>query len=340
MRVRGYSEEFAQRLYKQMMGFGEYGFPESHSASFALLAYDSAWIKHYEPAAFTCALLNSQPMGFYAPAQLVRDAREHGVEVRPVDVQESCIQCSLERREEDEKPALRLGLCLVKSLSDEGAKRVEEARRERRFESVQDLAKRSALDRRDLEALAAAGALAALSGNRHLAFWEVAGTERPLPLAPAPSRAGNIEEGRPLLAAPTEGQSVVADYSSVGLTLGRHPMALLRERLRKRLLSAADLKCVAHGKWVRTAGIVLMRQRPQSASGVTFVTLEDETGQVNLLVWESVGREQRRALVESRLLEAYGELQREEGVTHLIARELIDRSALLGELLTRSRDFH
>jgi error-prone DNA polymerase len=339
MRVRGYSEEFAQRLYKQMMGFGEYGFPESHSASFALLAYDSAWLKHHEPAAFTCALLNSQPMGFYAPAQLVRDAREHGVEVRSVNVQESGVKCTLEIRENG-KPALRLGLCLVKSLSKEGAQRVESARIEKRFESVQDLAKRSALDRGDLEALAAAGALSALSGNRHLAFWEVAGTERPLPLAPTPSRAGNLEEGRPLLAAPTEGQSIVADYSSVGLTLGRHPMALLRERLRKRLLSAADLKCVAHGKWVRTAGIVLMRQRPQSASGVTFLTLEDETGQVNLLVWESVGQKQRRALVESRLLEAYGELQREEGVTHLIVRELIDRSGLLGELLTRSRDFH
>jgi error-prone DNA polymerase len=339
MRVRGYSEEFAQRLYKQMMGFGEYGFPESHSASFALLAYDSAWLKHHEPAAFTCALLNSQPMGFYAPAQLVRDAREHGVEVCPVDVQESAVQCTLERRE-DGGPALRLGLCLVKSLSDEGAKRVESARREARFASVQDLAKRSALDRKDLEALAAAGALAALSGNRHLAFWEVAGTERPLPLAPAPLRPGSIEEGRPLLAAPTEGQSIVADYASVGLTLGRHPMALLRDRLRKRLFTAADLKRAVHGKWVRTAGIVLMRQRPQSASGVTFITLEDETGQVNLLVWESVGQQQRQAMVEARLLEVYGELQREEGVTHLIAHELIDRSGLLGELLTRSRDFH
>jgi hypothetical protein len=311
----------------------------SHSASFALLAYDSAWLKHHEPAAFTCALLNSQPMGFYAPAQLVHDAREHGVEVRAVDVQASGVECTLERRE-DGKPALRLGLCLVKSLSKEGAQRVESARIEKRFESVQDVAKRSALDRGDLEALAAAGAFAALSGNRHLAFWEVAGTERSLPLAPAALRAGNLDEGRPLLQAPTEGQSIVADYSSVGLTLGRHPMALLRERLRNRLLSAADLKCAAHGKWVRTAGIVLMRQRPQTASGVTFLTLEDETGQVNLLVWESVGQKQRRALVESRLLEAYGELQREEGVTHLIVRDLIDRSALLGELLTRSRDFH
>ena len=339
MRARGYSDEFAQRLYKQMMGFGEYGFPESHSASFALLAYDSAWLKHHEPAAFTCALLNSQPMGFYAPAQLVRDAREHAVEVRPVDVQASGVKCTLERRA-DGKPALRLGLCLVKSLSQEGAQRVESARIDKRFESVQDLAKRSALDRGDLEALASAGALAELSGNRHLAFWEVAGTERPLPLAPAPLRAGNLDEGRPLLQAPTEGQSIVADYSAVGLTLGRHPMALLRERLREKLLSAAELRCVAHGKWVRTAGIVLMRQRPQSAGGVTFLTLEDETGQVNLLVWESVGQKQRRALVDSRLLEAYGELQREEGVTHLIVRELIDRSALLGELLTRSRDFH
>ena len=338
MRARDYSDDFAQRLYKQMMGFGEYGFPESHSASFALLAYDSAWLKHHEPAAFTCALLNSQPMGFYAPAQLVRDAREHGVEVRAVDVQESDFECTLERREDGE-PALRLGLCLVKSLSDVGAKRVAAARLEKRFESVQDLARRSALERGDMEALAAAAALAALSGNRHLAFWEVAGTERALPLAPAPWRAGSLEEGRPLLEAPTEGQRIVADYASVGLTLGRHPMALLRERLRKRLLSAADLNGVAHGKWARTAGIVLMRQRPQSASGVTFLTLEDETGQVNLIVWESVGREQRRALVESRLLEVYGELQREEGIMHLIARELIDRSALLGGLLTPSRDF-
>jgi DNA-directed DNA polymerase III PolC len=311
----------------------------SHSASFALLAYSSAWLKCHKPAAFTCALLNSQPMGFYAPAQLVRDAREHGVEVRPVDVQESDYECTLERREEGGEAALRLGLILVKSLSETGAKRLVAARAAGHFESVQALAKRAALDRGDLEALAAAGALAALSGNRHLAFWEVAGTEKALPLAPPSLRPGSIEEGRPLLQAPTEGQRIIADYSSVGLTLGRHPMALLRDGLRKRLLSAAELGCVAHGKWVRTAGIVLMRQRPQSASGVTFLTIEDETGQVNLVVWESVGRAQRRALVESKLLEVYGELQRQDGITHLIARQLTDRSALLGRLLTRSRDF-
>jgi error-prone DNA polymerase len=257
-----------------------------------------------------------------------------------VDVQESAYESTLERREDGE-PALRLGMRMVKSLSEAAGMRVEAARIERRFESVQDLARRAALERGDLEALAAAGALAALSGNRHLAYWEVAGTERSLPLAPQGERAGSLEEGRPLLEAPTEGQRIVADYASVGLTLGRHPMALLRHRLvRNRLLTAADLNCVAHGKRVRTAGIVLMRQRPQSANGVTFLTLEDESGQVNVIVWESVGREQRRAMIESRLLEVQGELQRQEGIMHVIARRLIDRSSLLGELLTRSRDFH
>lgn len=340
MAARGYPREFAQRIYKQMLGFGEYGFPESHAASFALLVYDSSWLKYHEPAAFTCALLNSQPMGFYGPAQLVRDARTHGVEVRPVDVQASDHESTLERREDGE-PALRLGLRMVKSLSEAGALRVESARRQRQFEGVQDLALRGALDRGDLEALAAAGALSALSGNRHLAYWEVAGTERSLPLAPPGERAGSLKEGRPLLEAPTEGQRIVADYASVGLTLGRHPMALLRDRLaRHRLLTSTDLSCVAHGKTARTAGIVLMRQRPQSAHGVTFLTLEDEHGQVNVIVWESVGREQRPALIESRLLEVQGEVQRQEGILHLVARRLVDRSALLGDLLTRSRDFH
>ena len=312
----------------------------SHAMSFALLVYDSAWLKHYEPAAFTCALLNSQPMGFYAPAQLVRDARAHGVEVRPVDVCVSDWDAALERRADGE-PALRLGLRLVKSLSQAGARRLTAARAARPFGSVQDLAARAALDRGDLEALAAAGAFASLSGNRHLAFWEVAGTERPLPLTPAAARAAALEEGRPLLTAPTEGQGIVADYASLGLTLGRHPLALLRARLRAaQLLSASELLHAGNGAQVRTAGIVLMRQRPATASGVTFLTLEDESGQVNVIVWERVGRAQRHALIEARLLEVHGELQQQDGVMHLIARRLIDRSPLLGELLTRSRDFH
>jgi error-prone DNA polymerase len=342
MRARGYAEEFAQRLYQQMLGFGEYGFPESHSASFALIAYDSAWLKCHEQAAFTAALLNSQPMGFYAPAQLVRDARTHGVEVRSVDVCVSVWDCTLERRE-DEEPALRLGLRLVKSLSRSGADRLVDARRAQPFDSVQDLAARAALDRGDLEALAAAGAFAALSGNRHLAFWEVAGTERPLPLEAALVDAPHEEtrEPTPLLRTPTEGERIVADYASIGLTLGRHPLALLRDSLQSNhLLTARDLEDMAHGKPVRTAGIVLMRQRPGTASGVTFLTLEDETGQVNIIVWERIGAQYRRPLVDSRLLEVHGQLQRQEGVMHVVARRLIDRTRLLGELITRSRDFH
>jgi len=350
MRAKGYEDDFANRIYQQMLGFGEYGFPESHAASFALLVYDSAWLKHFEPAAFTCALLNSQPMGFYAPAQLVRDARAHGVEVRAVDVCVSEWDCTLERCD-DGQLALRLGMSLVKSLSEAGVQRLVEARKERPFASVQELAERAALDRGDLEALAAAGAFAALSGNRHLAFWEVAGTER-VPSLPSPgkpargvlelgARTGHSAEGQPLLPAPTEGERIVADYASVGLTLGRHPLALLREGLRKKqLLSANELHCVANGREVRAAGIVLMRQRPQTASGVTFLTLEDETGQVNIIVWERVGQEYRRALVDSRLLEVHGEWQRQDEVMHLIARRLIDRTKMLGELLTRSRDFH
>jgi DNA-directed DNA polymerase III PolC len=312
----------------------------SHAMSFALLVYDSAWLKHYEPAAFCCALLNSQPMGFYAPAQLVRDARAHGVEVHPVDACVSGWDSSLESTE-GAAPALRLGLRLVKSLSEAGAQRLLAARAAQAFASVQDLSARAGLDRGDLEALAAAGAFAALSGNRHLAFWEVAGTERELPLAFTESRSTVASEGRPLLPPPTEGQGIVADYASLGLTLGRHPLALLRKRLAAAaLLPARELKAASHGAKVRTAGIVLMRQRPATASGVTFLTLEDESGQVNVIVWERVGREQRPALLESRLLEVHGELQHQEGVCDLIAHRLIDRSALLGELLMRSRDFH
>jgi error-prone DNA polymerase len=339
MRGRGYPQEFAQRIYQQMLGFGEYGFPESHAASFALLVYDSAWLKCYEPAAFCCALLNSQPMGFYAPAQLVRDARAHGVEVRPVDACMSGWESGLEPREDGE-PAVRLGLRLVKSLAQAAVERLLQARRLRPFDSVQDLAERAHLDRGDLEALAAAGAFVHLSGNRHLAFWQVAAVEAPLPLAPATAGV-EAGEGRPLLCAPTEGQEIAADYAALGLTLGRHPLALLRARLAAAaLLPTGELGRVAHGARVRTAGIVLMRQRPATASGVTFLTLEDESGQVNVIVWERIGREQRQALLAARLLEVHGELQHQQGITHLIAHRLIDRTALLGALTTRSRDFH
>jgi error-prone DNA polymerase len=336
---RGYAPEFAERIFKQMLGFGEYGFPESHAASFALLVYDSAWLKCHEPAAFTCALLNSQPMGFYAPAQLVRDAREHGVEVRPVRIESSLYESSLERREDGE-PALRLGLHLVKSLSEGAARRVVQAKGDRPFQSAQDLAERAALGRDDLEALAAAGALASLSGNRHLAFWEVAGTERAAPLAPRSTRAMDADEGRPLLNTPSTWQTVLADYRSTGLTLGPHPLGLLRDRLERNITRSAELCSVRTGTMVRVAGVVLMRQHPASAKGVTFMTIEDETGHVNIIVWEGVASAQRRAFIESRLLEVHGEFQNQEGVRHVIARTLIDRSSLIGDLLARSRDFH
>jgi error-prone DNA polymerase len=337
MRERGYEDSFAQQIFKQILGFGEYGFPESHSASFALLVYTSAWLKHYEPAAFCAALVNSQPMGFYAPAQLVRDARTHGVEVRAVDVTISESDCTLERRE-DGGPALRLGLRLVKHLSQEGAARLLTARSVRPFDSIADMAERAALDRRDLEALAAADALARLSGHRHRAVWQVTGVERALPLLPA---ATAIDEGIPLLRAPREGQDIVADYGSLGLTLRRHPLALLRDRLQRRgIVPTQELWEQPNGKLVITAGLVITRQRPGSAGNVTFVTMEDETGYVNLIVWNRVAVEQRAALLESRLLEVQGKLQREGDVQHVIAQRLTNLSAMLGDLVVASRNFH
>lgn len=336
MRRRGYAEEFARRIFHQIMGFGEYGFPESHSASFALLVYVSCWLKRHEPAAFLCALINSQPMGFYAPSQLVQDAQRHGVEVRAVDVLASDWDCTLEAGEAG-APAARLGLRLVAGLSAAGGERLVAARRARPFEHVDDLARRARLDRGDLGALARAGALAALAGHRHRAAWSVAGIEAPLPLL----EDAGIREGLPLLRAPTEGRDIVADYRSTGLTLGRHPLALLRERLADDgLVSAAELNAAPHGAWTACAGIVINRQRPGSARGVVFATLEDETGQVNVIVWKAVAEAWRRPLLGSRLLEVAGRVQREGAVVHLVAERMADRSVLLGALDVRSRDFH
>ena len=332
MRERGYTDAFAQRVFAQIQGFGEYGFPESHAASFALLVYVSAWLKCHEPAAFTAALLNSQPMGFYSPSQLVRDAREHGVEIRPVDVLVSDWDCTLESTMTG-RPAIRLGLRLVHSLTRAGADRVVAARE--RIGSLQDLVRHAGLDRGDLEALAAAGACANLTGNRHQAFWSVAGTEVELPLAPCAE-----ESALPLLPVPTEGQNLVADYRSIGLTLGRHPLALLRSLFSPReVCTASQLLSLPHESPVSVAGLVTMRQRPGTASGVTFVTLEDDTGYVNLIVWKRIGVQYRRELLHSRLLEAEGYLQREGAVLHVIVDRLYDRSAWLGRLVTRSRDF-
>ena len=336
MRERGYAEEFARQIFRQILGFGEYGFPESHAASFALLVYVSAWLKRHEPAAFTAALLNSQPMGFYAPSQLVQDAQRHDVEIRPVDARASDWDCTLERRE-DGAAALRLGLRLVKGLSEPAALRLVESRLTGAFANVQDLAERARLDRRELGCLAAAGALEGFAGHRHRAAWNVAGVEAPLPILPQL----RIAEGIPLLRAPREGEDIVADYAHTGLTLRRHPLALLRPRLETRgILTAAQLRGMKQGATVRTAGLVITRQRPGSAQGVTFVTLEDETGYVNLIVWRNVADRQRQALVGSRLMGVAGELQLEGEVMHVIAHRIVDLSRWLGRIATSPRDFH
>ncbi|SEO71526.1 error-prone DNA polymerase [Aquisalimonas asiatica] len=335
MRANGYSDAFAARIFRQIQGFGEYGFPESHAASFALLVCVSAWLKCHYPAVFTCALLNSQPMGFYAPAQLVRDAREHGVAVRPVDVTTSQWDCTLEPTAGDQ--ALRLGLRMVKGLSRDGADRLIAARDTAALRTVEDLAHRAELGQRDLSALANAGALEPLSGHRRNAWWQVLGVDREHPLV---ARAGHGDDTPPL-ERPSTGEDLIADYGSTGLTLGPHPVALLREQLqRRRFRSAADLNTLDNAPVARAAGIVTNRQRPGSAGGVTFVTLEDETGTINVVVWRRLAEAQRRVLLGARLLGVVGQWERRNGVCHLIAGRLEDHSALLGGLQTRSRDFH
>ncbi len=335
MRARGYDEGFARQVFQQILGFGEYGFPESHAASFALLVYVSAWLKHHEPAAFCCALLNSQPMGFYAPAQLVRDARGHGVTVLAVDVNASALDSTLEPAAGN-GPALRLGLGRVRGLSREGAERLIAARADGAFRDIGELARRVRLQRRDLEALAAAGALAALAGHRHLAAWQVLGIEPPLSIA----ADTQCTEGIPLLRAPSEGEDIVADYRAVGLTLARHPLALLRPQLAAcGWLPALEVLQLADGARVTTGGIVLTRQRPGSASGVIFVTLEDETGYVNLVVWSRIADRHRKVLLGARLLGVRGRLQREGDVLHVVVERLEDRSALLGALTAPARNF-
>jgi error-prone DNA polymerase len=335
MRERGYDEGFARQIFRQIEGFGEYGFPESHAASFALLVYVSCWLKCHTPAAFTCALLNSQPMGFYSASQLVQDVRRHGVEVRAVDINASDWDCSLECGE-DNAAVLRLGLRMVKGLSEDAGRRVTAERENAPFEKVQSLLERAQLDRRELGVLATSGALRVLSGDRHKARWAVAGAERPMPLF----RSLERYEAAPLLKRPTEGQNVVADYQSIGLTLERHPMCLLRRHLdRYDYVMAGQLPGMKDGQRINVAGLVITKQRPGTASGVTFVTLEDESGQINLIVWKQIAEEFRSVLLNARLLGIAGELQIEGKVIHVIARQLFDHTEMLGGLSIRSRDF-
>jgi len=354
MVVNGYEEEFAERIFKQIQGFGEYGFPESHAAGFAQLAYVSCWIKCHHPDAFLVALLNSQPMGFYAPSQLVRDARMNGVQVRPVDVQVSACESTLEAgpAEADEfvgpfpwlcgpRQAVRLGLDRVAGLSVDAAKRIVGARAQSLFTSAEDLARRAALNAHDLQALAQADALRSITGHRHQAAWAVAGIDtRPTPML----RATRVDEAPVALPAPAEADEVLADYRSIGLTLHRHPLALLRAELaRFQVQPAAVLRTYPNGRLARASGLVTHRQRPGTAKGTMFVTLEDDTGTVNAIVWPAVVETQRKPLLAARLLTLFGRWQRqgegEHAVMHLVVVKAIDHSDLLQGLVARSRDF-
>ena len=363
MQAKGYTAEFADRIFQQMLGFGEYGFPESHAHSFALLAYASSWLKCHEPACFLAALLNSLPMGFYTASQLVQDARRHGVRVLPIDVTRSDVDCTLEGPLEplrprqglpvplQPQPAVRLGLRLVASLQKQAAERVVQARATGpAFAGTEDLALRAQLGAQDLQALAAADALASLSGHRRQQMWDAAAQHSAPPLL----RDVPVQEAPLALPAAPEGEEILFDYAATGLTLRRHPLALLRHRLaRWRLQTALQLNTVPHGRKVRACGIVTVRQRPGTAQGTMFVTLEDETGPVNVIVWPALVETWRNALLRSQLLAVEGvwqcsvppstETAAAPVVRHLVARRFKDLTPLLGRMaqaLQGSRDFH
>jgi error-prone DNA polymerase len=356
---KGYRPAFAEAIFKQIQGFGDYGFPESHAASFALLVTVSAWLKYHEPACFLAALLDAQPMGFYSPSQLVQDARRHGVEVRPVDVGMSDYGSRLEapssataaaaqasapaRPARPVQPAVRLGLRLVAGLSEAGARRLLAARAQAPFTSTEDLALRAELDGTDMAALAAADALLPLSGHRRQQMWDATAQ---LHRAPALLRGVPIAEPALRLPAAPEGEEIVGDYAALGLTLRRHPLALLRARLtRLKLMSAAQLRALPNGRTAHACGLVKGRQRPQTANGTVFVTLEDETGNVNVIVWRNVAAAWREPLHQARLLAVHGQWQSDASsggkVQHLVAARLEDLTPLLGRLAgsVSSRDF-
>jgi error-prone DNA polymerase len=357
MQENGYTLEYATRIFEQIKGFGSYGFPESHAASFALLAYVSSYLKCHYPAAFACALINSYPMGFYAPAQLVADLQRHHGEVRPVDVLASDWDCTLEicgpakswntrtvsepsttakPKNEKEGFALRLGFRMIAGFKEEDARRVMQARAQRPFADVADLAHRARLDARARRLLAASGALKRLSGHRHRAFWDIAALDtHDSLLAPAPT-----QEARPALRLPSAMENVVADYARVGLTLETHPLSLVRNALAaRRCRRAEEVSALPDGVHVRFAGLVTVRQRPATASGVTFLTLEDETGLVNAVIWRDLAVRQRRELLDSQLLAIDGVVQFQDGVRHLVAHRLTNYSGLMPELRAQTRDF-
>ena len=383
MLARGHSESFARRVFEQIKGFGEYGFPESHAASFALLVYVSAWLKRNEPAAFYAGLLNSLPMGFYSPSQLIQDALRHGIEVRPVDVQASGWDFRLERasrsRPESNRGqdalaperhpperghnapkvralalsqrgspliqgALRVGLRQVKGLSEEAAARIAAAQP---FQDVDDLRARAELNNRELGFLARSGALASLSGHRHQAHWDAAGVDQPAAIWRA-AKAAAPYRTEVALAEPGVGENLKQDYRYLGLSLGPHPLSLLRDApVLRRCRTAADLERCRHGQFAQVAGLITCRQRPGTATGVVFLTLEDETGNINVVVWSTVLDRYRAEILQGQLLRVEGVVQREQEVIHVIAGRVHDATGLLDQLSASptpvaiaSRNFH
>jgi error-prone DNA polymerase len=347
MLAKGYEREFAEKTFSQLEGFGSYGFPESHAASFALIAYASSWMKCHHPDVFLAAILNSQPMGFYAPAQLVRDAERHGVEVRAIDVNHSHWDCTLERtRESPRRFAVRLGMRQVKGLAEKDAARIVVARGEEPYTSVDDLWRRAQVPGAALRHLAKADAFGSLELSRRPASWAIGGlSDAPLPLfAAADAREHRLrpelDEPAVALKPMTLGREVVEDYRSIGLTLRRHPVSFLRADLaRDRILPCAELRRIRNGQRVTVAGLVLVRQKPGSAKGVMFITLEDETDVGNLVIWPSIFELNRRLILSAGMIACRGPVQREGDVIHVVAEHLIDLSGLLGTLSDRHEAF-
>ena len=336
MVARGYSREFAEGTFKQLEGFGSYGFPESHAASFALIAYASSWMKCHHPEIFTCALLNAQPMGFYAPAQIVRDARDHGVEVRPVDVNSSRWDCTLEPAGQG-RLAVRLGLRLVRGLANAAGAGIVAAREDRPYGDVEDLWRRAGVPVAALRQLAAADGFAGMGLTRREAAWAIrALRDEALPLFAAAGAAQEVVEPEVTLRPMSEGREVVEDYTMTGLSLRSHPVALLRQDLRGQgIIPCADLARTRDGRRVTVSGLVLVRQRPGSANGVLFLTLEDETGVANIVVWKKLFEQRRRIILGASMLAVKGRVQIEGEVIHLIAEQLVDQTDLLRSVGSR-----
>ncbi|MET0377307.1 MAG: OB-fold nucleic acid binding domain-containing protein, partial [Rhizorhabdus sp.] len=343
---RGYTSDYAEKTFSQLEGFGSYGFPESHAASFALIAYASSWLKCWHPEIFCAALLNAQPMGFYAPAQIVRDAQHHGVEVRPVCINASRWDCTLERGRGD-RLAVRLGMRMIRGLNNADAAQILAARADRPFTTVEELWHRADVPAGSLRRLAEGDAFQeSLRLGRRDALWAIkALRDDPLPLfaAAAAREAAPFQETNeaPVPLKPmTEGHEVVEDYGHIGLTLRQHPLAFLREELtRKKMITCRDLERVKDGRYVSLAGLVLIRQRPGSAKGVMFITIEDETGVANLIVWPSFFEQHRRVVIGASMFGVYGRVQREGDVMHVIVKRLEDMSSALAGLSGRDAAF-